>query len=197
VGLFFERVQTTNQFFIRALLVRAKVVAYSAHSSSEKGEEMLVSLREAVGFVSRALDLIAPVGDAPKGKEAKGAPVGEAGNRAKYAFLIYNASTTLYKVTRFMLRAGWQRAFVDVYERIHRLLEEADEADHNWRCRFAIVLYQCLYDAERKPDAYKVLDALWERTRNRACDFQDSLFRLRVFLCKENNALVAAIKKDT
>jgi hypothetical protein len=55
-------VQTTNQFYIRALLVKSKVVAYAAHSNSEKGEDMLNSLREAISFVSKALDLIAPQG---------------------------------------------------------------------------------------------------------------------------------------
>lgn len=59
-----------------------------------------------------------------------------------------------------------------------------------------MVLYQCLYDAERKPDAFKILDALWDKTKNKPCDFQDSLFRLRCYLCKENNALAAVIKKD-
>jgi hypothetical protein len=38
------------------------VVAYAAHSNSEKGEDMLNSLREAISFVSKALDLIAPQG---------------------------------------------------------------------------------------------------------------------------------------
>lgn len=59
-----------------------------------------------------------------------------------------------------------------------------------------MVLYQCLYDAERKPDAFKILDTLWEKTKNKPCDFQDSLFRLRCYLTKENNALTAVIKKD-
>jgi hypothetical protein len=45
INLFFERVQTTNQFYIRALFVKAKVVAYFAHSNNEKGEEMLTSLK--------------------------------------------------------------------------------------------------------------------------------------------------------
>lgn len=83
----------------------------------------------------------------PKGKDPKGASgAGGESNKTKYAFLIYNASTTLYKVTRFILRSGWQKSFVDVYERIYKLLEEVDEADHNWRCRFTLILYQCLYD---------------------------------------------------
>jgi hypothetical protein len=38
-------VQTTNQFYIRALFVKAKVVAYMAHGNNEKGEDMLGSLK--------------------------------------------------------------------------------------------------------------------------------------------------------
>jgi len=60
-----------------------------------------------------------------------------------------------------------------------------------------MILYQCLYDADKKADAFKVLEGLWEKTKSKPCEFQDALFRLRVYLCKENNALVAAIKKDT
>ena len=85
---------------------------------------------------------------------------------------------------------------MDIYDRIFKLLEEVDEVDHNWRSRFALILFQSLYDADRKPDAFKTLDTLWEKTKNKPCDFQDSLFRLRVYLCKENNAMGAAIKKD-
>lgn len=32
-----------------------------------------------------------------------------------------------------------------------------------------MIYYQCLYDSERKPDAYKVLDTLWEKTKNKPC----------------------------
>lgn len=158
---------------------------------------MLVSLKEAITYISKALDLISPQQQvAGKGKDPKGAQGADSTNKSKYSFLIYNASTTLYKVTRFLLRSGWQKAFADIYERIYKLLEEVDEPDHNWRSRFSMVLYQCLYDADRKPDAFKILDTLWEKTKNKPCEFQDSLFRLRVYLSKENNALTATIKKD-
>ena len=116
--------------------------------------------------------------------------------KSKYSFLIYNASTTLFRVTRFMLRPGWQRYFTEIYDRVYRNLDELEEPDHNWKCRFCMILYQCLYDADKKPEAFKVLDTLWEKTKSKACEFQDSLFRLRVFLSKENGALLAAIKKD-
>lgn len=98
-------------------------MAYQAHTNNEKGEEMLISLKESMGFISKALDLIAPQQEnVPKGKDPKGASSADATNKSKYAFLIYNSSTTLYKVTRFMLRPGWQKFFVEVYERIYKLL---------------------------------------------------------------------------
>lgn len=95
-----------------------------------------------------------------------------------------------------MLRSSWQKNFTDIYERIYKLFEELDEPSHNWRCRFTFILFQCLYDSDKKPDAFKILDSLWEKTKVKHCDFQDSLFKLRVHLSKENNALAAIIKKD-
>ena len=76
------------------------------------------SLKESINCISKALDLIAPQqegGGGGKGKGPKAAQRGHSSNKSRYGFLIYNASTTLYKVTRFMLRAGWQRSFADIY----------------------------------------------------------------------------------
>ena len=43
----------------------------------------------------------------------------------------------------------------------------------------------------------KVLERLWENTKKKGeCDFQDSLFRLRIHLGKENAAMLTAAKKD-
>lgn len=158
---------------------------------------MVVILKESISYVSKALDLIAgPQEVVQKGKDPKGSG-GDTGNKSGYGFLIYNASICLYKITRFMLRQNWQRNFVDIYERIVKLFEDLDEPDHDWKCRLTLILFQCLYDADRKPDAFKIIDSLWEKTKNKPCDFQSQLFRLRVHLSKENPALLAAIKKDT
>lgn len=53
-----------------------------------------------------------------------------------------------------------------------------------------------MYDSDKKPDSFKVLDQLWEKTKTKSCDFQDELFKLRVHLSKENGALAGSIKKD-
>lgn len=67
-------------------------------------------------------------------------------NKVKYGFLIYNASTCLYKIIRFMLKSNWLKNFTDIVERIYKLFEEVDEPDQNWKCRFMLILFQCLYD---------------------------------------------------
>lgn len=126
VDLFFERVAAPSQFYIRALLVKAKYIAYNGHKSEYKGEAMVNVLKEAIGEINKALDLIVGSQDNnPKGgKDAKGA--GENSSKAKYSFLIYNASTCLYKITRFLLRQHWQKNFTEIYERIYKLFEEVD-----------------------------------------------------------------------
>lgn len=55
-----------------------------------------------------------------------------------------------------------------------------------------------MFDAEKKPEALKVLDKLIDLTKKRGnCDFQETLFRNRIHLNKDNNAALAAAKKDT
>jgi hypothetical protein len=58
---------------------------------------------------------------AQKGKDSKGG--GADSNKSKYGFLIYNASTCLYKIVRFMLRQNWQKNFTEIVERIYKLFD--------------------------------------------------------------------------
>ena len=79
---------------------------------------MINILRESIQEISRALDLIAGPTEVAKGKDSKG---GADPNKAKYSFLVYNASTCLYKITRFMLRQQFSKNFTEIYERIYKL----------------------------------------------------------------------------
>lgn len=47
-----------------------------------------------------------------------------------------------------------------------------------------LILFQCLYDSDKKPDAWKTLDLLWDKAKSKNVDFLDSLFRLRVHYSK-------------
>lgn len=62
-------------------------------------------------------------------------------NKQKYQFLIYNASVTTWHLMRPFMRAGWAKAVAEIVERVSNLLEETDDSDHNWRCRYMTALF--------------------------------------------------------
>lgn len=72
-----------------------------------------------------------------------------------------------------MLKPMWQKSFIEILDRIDKMFDEVDEADYNWRCRFTWLLFHCMQDLpEKKNDAFKVLDRLWETTKKKGdCDF--------------------------
>lgn len=83
-------------------------------------------------------------------------------------------------------------------EKISNLLEEADDTDFNWRCRYLNALVKAMMDAEKKPEALKLLDKLIDLTKKKGdCKFQETLFRNRVHLYRDNNGVLGTIKKET
>lgn len=95
------------------------------------------------------------------------------------------------------MKPGWSKNLIEILEKISNLLEEADDSDFNWRCRFLNALAKAMFDAEKKPEALKVLDKLNELTKKKGeCNFQETLFRNRIHLYKDNNGVLGAIKKD-
>ena len=55
---YFQRFKHPNQFYIRALLVKARLVAQEGHLNNKKGEEMIAVLKEALLYTTKALDII-------------------------------------------------------------------------------------------------------------------------------------------
>ena len=61
---------------------------------------------------------------------------------------------------------------VEVLEKVSGLLEEQDDSDLNWRCRYLSALVRAMFDAEKKPEALKVLDKLVDLTKKKGeCSF--------------------------
>ena len=63
-------------------------------------------------YTTKALDIITGGGGEVKGKDPKGAA--QDNSKQKYSFLIYNVSTCIYKIIRFMLKTNWQKNFTEV-----------------------------------------------------------------------------------
>ncbi|EAR90704.2 hypothetical protein TTHERM_00705200 (macronuclear) [Tetrahymena thermophila SB210] len=179
IDLFFQRNKSKGQMYIRALLVKARLIALNGHQELLKGEEMITNLQKSLGYVNEALEII------------------KNSDKNKYSFLIYNASVCVYNIIRFMIKQNWSKYFTDVVKTLDQLFDDVDEPDYNWRCRYTWILFQCLYDSDQKQEAIKVLDRLWENTKKKGpCNFQDQLLRLRIHLCKENPAQLGNIKKE-
>jgi hypothetical protein len=70
------------------------------------------------------------------------------------------------------MRPGWSKYLAEILEKISNLLEEADDFDLNWRCRYLNALVKAMFDAEKKPEALKVFDKLVDLTKKRGnCNF--------------------------
>ena len=95
------------------------------------------------------------------------------------------------------MRRGWSKALVEILEKISNLLEEVDDFDFNWRCRYLNALTKAMLDAEKKPEALKVLDKLVDLTKKKGnCNFQEVLYRNRIHYNKETAAVLANNKKE-
>jgi hypothetical protein len=208
ISYFLQRLQMPGQIYIRALLIQARLIGLGLPPLPQGGlrEELLLAKRKAeenVGFLqtpeenkrkaeegiencNKALGYVMKVLEI----------VGRGENKNKYSFLIYNTSVCVYEIIRSFLKENWQRNFVEILEKIDKLFEEVDESDMNWRYRYTLLLFQALYDADKKPDAFKILERLVNAVKNKGgCDFEDQLLRLRIHLGKENSAIAAGAKK--
>lgn len=179
--LFFQRIGSQGQMYIRGLLLQARITSLNGYKNNMKAEDLIENCNRSLSYIFKSLEIISKQED-----------------KQKYSFLIYNASICVHEIIRPLMKENWQRHFVEIVEKIDKMFEDCDEPDYNWRCRFTLMLFQCLYDAEKKPEAFKVLEKLSNITKTKGdCEFQDQLLRLRIHLGKENSGLGAAAKKDT
>jgi hypothetical protein len=167
-----------NSFYIRGLFVKAQIEAVSV--SNKKAEEAISVLKSALSYIMKALEIIAK----PE-------------NKTKYSFLSYNASVIAYNIIRSYFKPNWSKNFFEVLEKVSAMLEEADDVDFNWRVRILMKLAQSYLDAERKTDWTKPLDKIADILKKKGeVDFYEELLRFRIFLGRDNNGLLANLKKE-
>ena len=44
------------------------------------------------------------------------------------------------------MKPGWSKNLVEILEKISNLLEETDDFDFNWRCRYLNALVKAMFD---------------------------------------------------
>ncbi len=178
--IYFEQENTKNNFYVKALLLKARVEYHYISKRGIKGEDSMNELKICLNHITRALEIISK----PE-------------NKQKYGFLVYNASIYTYGILKSYFKTNWTKNFVEILEKISNFLEEIDDIDFNWRIRFLIKLIQCYIDADKKPEAGKALDKISEIIKKKGdCEFAEELFRYRIHLSRDNSATLVNIKKE-
>ena len=153
--IFFQRINQEDQFFCRALLAKSSIEERKIREGEMKGDANFDQINHSFSFIKRAIEIAA-----------------KAENKSKYQFIVYNASIKTWHIIRGCMRKGWHKYLVDIIEKISNLLEENDDFDFNWRCRYLNSLTKAMLDAEKKPEALKIMDKLVDLTKKRGnCNF--------------------------
>jgi len=169
-----------DQFFVRAQLLLSTLEATKVTAQLLKGQPAIDQTKKAFLCVQKALEVIIK----PE-------------NKLKYQFLIYNVTVAAWKVLRPMVKAGFGKQVGECFERLYTLLEEMDDPDVGWRVRVMQALVNCYMDGDRKPDAQKLFDKIWDVLKRKgSVPFQEALWRLRVHIVKDNSGSVNSIKKE-
>jgi len=179
IKIFFDLDTNKNNFYIRALLIKAQVEARNIEKKNLKAEDAVTQVKGALVNIQKGIELIAK----PE-------------NKQKYGYLIYNSSIITFNILKKYFKSNWSKNFWEIIEKLSNFMEELDDIDYNWRLRFLIKLAQSLIDA-KKPEGSKTLDKIADLLKKKGdSDFQEELFRYRIHLSKDNNASLGNIKKE-
>ena len=118
-----------DQFFCRALFVRAQVQAYNNVDAT--GQDAVDKTLTAVSSLLRCVEIaLSPL------------------KFPRYNFIVYNASVHFWNITRRMMRAGSCRYLCEPMAAVvDALTKAADDMPLAWQCRYQLRLAQC-YDDE-------------------------------------------------
>ena len=184
IDIYFELEQSNlvnkNNFYIRALLVKAQVKAEESKKKELKAEAAIKSLLDSINDIQKGVEFIAK----PENKE-------------KYSTILYNASIITVNILKRYLKINWSNNFWEILEKISNQLEDNDDMDFNWRIFILIKLAEAYYDADKKAECSKSLDKIADILKKKGdCDFMEEVYRIRIHLNRDNNGALGNIKKD-
>ena len=180
LDLYFQYPSPFDQFYVRALLGYAQIQGYKIRIKQLKGQDAIDQTKLAYTYIQKAIETIIK----PE-------------NKQKYLFLVYNTSIAVWNILRPMLLPGFAKSFTDNLEKMSALLEEMDDIDISWRIRYLQALANAYLDADRKADAQKVLDKVWDIMKRKGqVNYVEILWRMKVHVNKENAGIVGGLRKE-
>ncbi|RHY56205.1 hypothetical protein DYB38_001223 [Aphanomyces astaci] len=128
-----------DQFYCRALFVRAKCLAQ--HARALQGHACVSQVQHAIHWILVAVKLAL-----------------EPASRPHYDFLVYNATITYWHVARPLLRPGSARHVIESMQTMLDGLKAINEADKAWIVRYEITLATSYEDDNQLGKAAKVIN---------------------------------------
>jgi tetratricopeptide (TPR) repeat protein len=172
---FFTAQPPTNQFLARAYLCQASVEHERIRQGKLRGDEAAAQCLHAISFVVRGLEVA--TSDVGAGL---GAP-----DPKLYSFLVVNASTVWWKVSRPLRVHVLMAKLVPSLERLLQALANADKSmeakDPAWMAQLYICMGQCQMDAGDAAKAGQVAtDALKLADSAGLVDHMERAYRLQI-----------------
>lgn len=180
LDLYFQYPSPLDQFYIRALLAYGQLQSCKVRTKSIKGQDAIDQTKLSYTYIQKAIETIIK----PE-------------NKQKYTFLIYNTSVAVWNILRPILLPGFSKSFTENLEKISAMLEEIDDIDVSWRVRYLQALANAYLDADRKADAQKVLDKIFDIMKRKGqVNYIETLWRMKVHVNKENAGIVGGLRKE-
>ncbi|XP_062591392.1 cilia- and flagella-associated protein 46-like [Saccostrea cucullata] len=130
--MYFMKPPPANQFFCRAYLCQAQLLAPKEANNPEQLEKAVVYLVKAISFAKK---------------------------NPRYHFLVYNASVIYWQFCRPFLKPNYRQYLARSLHQVVKALDDIDDKDFEWRAQLMIALMECHLDAGRKTDASSVAGA--------------------------------------
>ena len=127
---FFLQDPPKNQFYCRALFVKAQLEGAKTISAKLEGAKALKQTEKAISIIMEALDIVLLEQ-----------------NRPRYDFLVYNASVHYWRISRTILRKGVMQFAIPSMSKIVQALEDTNDEDLIWRTKYHMTLSRCYDDA--------------------------------------------------
>lgn len=180
LDLYFQYPSPLDQFYVKALLAYGQLQAFKVKTKLLKGQDAIDQTKLAYTYIQKAIEVIVK----PE-------------NKQKYLFLVYNTSVAVWNMLRPMLLPGFAKSFIENLEKMSALLEEMDDIDISWRIRYLQALANAYLDIDRKADAQKVLDKIWDIMKRKGqVNYVETLWRMKVHVNKENAGIVGGLRKE-
>ena len=179
IDYYLTSIQSESQFAVQFRLLKAQLIAKRAKNSNVGAEQKLKMINQSLDYIHAAINII-----------------NKPSNRDRLSFMVYNTSLVVFNIMEDYFRAGFFDLFTNLCDKLNDLLKIIETDEYNWCGQFSWVLFCCMIHTDKKQEALKLLDRIWEKSKKKNYIFHEVLFRQRIVMCKVFPQLYSVLQKE-